>query len=54
MSALMKALRVLVIEDDVLVAMLLAEVIQGMGHDVCATAYTEAEAVRPRHGISRT
>ena len=42
---LMKALRVLVIEDDALIAMLLAELLVGMGHDVCATAVTEAEAV---------
>jgi len=42
---LMKALRVLVIEDDALIAMLLAELLAGMGHEVCATAYSEAEAV---------
>ena len=42
---LMKALRVLVIEDDALTAMLLSELLAGMGHDVCATAATEAEAV---------
>src|SRR2546421_12626636 len=42
---LMKALRVLVIEDDALIAMLLAELLACMGHDVCATAATEAEAV---------
>jgi two-component system, response regulator PdtaR len=42
---LMKALRVLVVEDDVLIAMLLTEMLAGMGHDVCATAATEAEAV---------
>ena len=41
----MKALRVLVIEDDALIAMLLLELLAGMGHDVCATAATEAEAV---------
>lgn len=41
----MKPLRVLVIEDDALIAMLLAEVLKGMGHDVCATAATETEAV---------
>ena len=41
----MKALRVLVVEDDALIAMLLAELLAGMGHDVCATAATEAEAV---------
>jgi DNA-binding response OmpR family regulator len=42
---LMKALRVLVIEDDALIALLLAELLAGMGYDVCATAATEAEAV---------
>jgi CheY-like chemotaxis protein len=41
----MKALRVLVIEDDAMIAVLLAELLAGMGHDVCATAATEAEAV---------
>ena len=41
----MKALRVLVIEDDALIAMLLSELLQGMGHDVCATAASEADAV---------
>ena len=41
----MKALRVLVIEDDALIAILLAELLASMGHDVCATAATAAEAV---------
>jgi DNA-binding response OmpR family regulator len=41
----MKALRVLVVEDDALIAMLLGEMFPSMGHDVCATAATEAEAV---------
>lgn len=41
----MKALRVLVVEDDALIAMLISELLVGMGHDVCATAATEAEAV---------
>ena len=41
----MKALRVLVVEDDALIAILLADLLAGMGHDVCATAATEAEAV---------
>ena len=41
----MKALRVLVVEDDALIAMLLGELLADMGHDVCATAATEAEAV---------
>jgi CheY-like chemotaxis protein len=42
---LMKVLRVLVIEDDALIAMLLSELLAGMGHDVCATAATEGDAV---------
>ena len=42
---MMKALRVLVIEDDALIALLLSELLAGMGHDVCATAASEAEAV---------
>src|SRR5438270_8974943 len=41
----MKALRVLVVDDDALIAMLLTEMLAGMGHDVCATAASEAEAV---------
>lgn len=41
----MQTLRVLVVEDDGLIAMLLAELLTGMGHEVCATAATEAEAV---------
>jgi CheY-like chemotaxis protein len=41
----MKALRVLVVEDDALIAMLLSELLAGMGHAVCATAGTEAEAI---------
>ena len=45
MCKLMKALRVLVIEDDALIAMLLAELLAGMGHEVCATATSEAAAV---------
>jgi CheY-like chemotaxis protein len=41
----MKAARVLVIEDDALIALLLAELLAGMGHVVCATATSETEAV---------
>ena len=33
--------RVLVIEDDALIAMLLSEILAGMGHVVCATVATE-------------
>jgi two-component system, response regulator PdtaR len=41
----MGALRVLVVEDDVLIGMLLAETLACMGHDVRAIAATEAAAV---------
>jgi CheY-like chemotaxis protein len=41
----MKALRVLLIEDDALIAMMLAELLSSMGHQVCATAATPAEAL---------
>ena len=45
MSRVSPALRILVVEDDVIIAMLMAEVLQGMGHVVCATAYSEADGV---------
>src|ERR1700736_2247768 len=41
----MKALRVLVVEDDALIGLLLSELLAGMGHKVCAIAATEADAV---------
>ena len=41
----MKALRVLVVEDDAIIAMLLADALATMGHDVCAIEATEAGAV---------
>ncbi len=41
----MTALRILVVEDEGTIAMLLAEVLVGMGHEVCAVAASEAEAV---------
>jgi two-component system, response regulator PdtaR len=41
----MKALRVLVVDDDAIIAMLLADIFAGMGHDVCAIEATEAGAV---------
>ena len=40
-----KALRVLVVEDDRVIALLLAETVKNLGHSVCAIAATEAEAV---------
>jgi two-component system, response regulator PdtaR len=39
------ALRIMVVEDDALIGMLLTEMLEGMGHSVCAVAYSEAEAV---------
>lgn len=41
----METLRVLVAEDDGIVALLLAELLAGMGHEVCATVATERETV---------
>jgi DNA-binding response OmpR family regulator len=34
-----------VVEDDALIGMLVAEILAGMGHDVCAIEATEADAV---------
>jgi DNA-binding response OmpR family regulator len=41
----MKALRILVVDDDAMIALLLADMCVGMGHDVCAIEATEADAV---------
>ncbi|PKU23005.1 response regulator [Telmatospirillum siberiense] len=41
----MKALRVLVIEDDAVIGLLLGEMLVEMGHDMCAIAATETAAV---------
>jgi CheY-like chemotaxis protein len=38
-------LRVLVVEDDAIIASLLAETVEGLGHSVCAIATTQDEAV---------
>jgi CheY-like chemotaxis protein len=40
-----QTLRVLVIEDDALLALTLAEVLSDLGHAVCATAATPAAAI---------
>lgn len=42
----MTGLNILVAEDDALLAMLLAELLETMGHTVCATETTEAGAVQ--------
>jgi two-component system, response regulator PdtaR len=41
----MAALRVLVMEDDSVIAELLGEMPEGMGHDVCAIEATEADSI---------
>jgi len=41
----MRALRILVAEDNAVIGALLAEMLEGMGHNVCAIAATEADAV---------
>jgi two-component system, response regulator PdtaR len=41
----MRALRVLVVEDDATIGTLLAEMLEAMGHDICAIEATEADAV---------
>lgn len=41
----MKALRILVAEDDALIGMLLEEMLTGMGHFVCSVEATEADTV---------
>jgi DNA-binding response OmpR family regulator len=41
----MKALRILLVEDDSLIGMFLGMTLEQMGHDVCAIETTEAGAV---------
>src|ERR1700733_6466568 len=41
----MNGLRVLVVEDDAIMGMLLAEMLEQMGHDVCAIELNETDAV---------
>ena len=41
----MNPLRVIVVDDDAVIASLLAETLTGMGYDVCAIEATEADAV---------
>jgi DNA-binding response OmpR family regulator len=42
---LAKALRVLVVEDDAMIGVLLGEMLEDMGYDVCGIEATEADAV---------
>lgn len=41
----MNGLRVLVMEDEAIIAMLFGDLLEGMGHHVCATAATESDGV---------
>lgn len=41
----MMALRIVVVEDDAVIGMLLAETLAALGHEVCAVEATEAGAV---------
>jgi CheY-like chemotaxis protein len=41
----MKPLRILLVEDDAMVALTLAEMLETQGHSVCGIATTESEAV---------
>ena len=41
----MNALRVLLVEDDALIGMLLSVMLEDAGHKTCAIAVTEAEAI---------
>jgi DNA-binding response OmpR family regulator len=45
----MAALNILVVEDDAMIGMLLAEMLEGMGFTVCAIAATEDDAVADAH-----
>jgi DNA-binding response OmpR family regulator len=45
----MKALNVLIVEDDTMIGLVLAEVLEGLGHSVCAIEPTEAGAVIAAH-----
>ena len=44
-SELTVGFSVLIVEDDAIIGMLLAEMLQDMGYDVCAVAATEEDAV---------
>ena len=50
----MGPLRILVVEDDALIGMLLADMLDAMGHTVCAVARTQARLLPPQNAISLT
>jgi DNA-binding response OmpR family regulator len=44
-TPLARSLRILVLEDDAIIGMLLAEMLEEMGHEVCAIEATESRAI---------
>lgn len=42
----MRSLRILLVDDDALIGVLLTEILEDMGHVVCGLATTETEAVQ--------
>ena len=48
----MTPLRILVVEDDAMIAMLFTEMLEGMGHDVCGSVASEAEAVAAARSLA--
>lgn len=45
MDTTMRRLRILLVEDDAMQSMLLAKLLEVLGHDVCGIAATEVEAI---------
>lgn len=45
----MRGLRVLLVEDEGMIAMAIADILEQMGHKVCGTATTESDAVAASH-----
>ena len=41
----MRRLRILIVEDDAMVSMVLAEIFVGLHHEICGIATTESDAV---------
>ena len=41
----MRRLRILLVEDDAVISALVVQILDELGHDVCGTARTEAEAI---------
>lgn len=48
----MRRLRVLMVEDNAFVSALIAEVLAGLGYDVCGTAGTELDAIKAAARLS--